>query len=336
MPFDFCGSYDGCREVARGEERITAKSQGTKGPLDGAPSQHDNHRMGMIPSLTLALWVGGGATAPADHDTSPNAQGGGGVTVPSGATAPKWVDPFDSPPKAAVPGNPSPSPRSKTAVSQDEVIQKWMRTHPAEMAVVKTNPSYPKLTREVCRCIDSYAASHPGLGASPVSRISSCMSDESTRIHEEELGRAQATEVLKLVETREADVKRKAEAQRGYEEHLPAALKWMGAVLGYRVAIAEDSRREALAEIAKEKKYAKYGGVFDKAAVYESQQQIRTADEEIARLKQFAKKNQAKVLGRNHPQMLRAEECLTEGMDNDDCEWVRVIYEKTAPEDGYE
>lgn len=76
-----------------------------------------------------------------------------------------------------------------------------------------------------------------------------------------------------------------AECERLVEQRkrLPAIQrdkKQMAVVLGSILCALDFGKRQALDEIAKEKKYAKVGGVINKAKLYAQQQRIRRADEQ--------------------------------------------------------
>lgn len=99
-------------------------------------------------------------------------------------------------------------------------------------------------------------------------------------------------------------------------EHQPEAIKsWMGAVLGYRVALAEDRRAHAKTEIAKEKKYSRVGGVLNKSAIYEAQRELRAADETIERAEAKAKESRVKVSKTTDPKVSRVQECIDANHD---------------------
>ncbi len=57
-----------------------------------------------------------------------------------------------------------------------------------------------------------------------------------------------------------------------YPERLPA-------IFGATVCIGRETKSAALTEIAKERKYARLGGMVDKEKLYELQQRVRWADE---------------------------------------------------------
>jgi hypothetical protein len=120
-----------------------------------------------------------------------------------------------------------------------------------------------------------------------------------------------------------------------------ARAKWMGAVFGAEVVFVEDSRDEAKAEIAKQKKYSRYGGVISKTELYASQQEIRAADEKIDGIKALAEAAHVKVLRRTHKQTLEAHACIVEHGDDineviraahsfavkgQDCLWILILY----------
>ena len=167
-------------------------------------------------------------------------------------------------------------------------------------------------------------------------------------------------EALRRCYVAEAEIvgKRKAaERQRTYEENRPEAIKkWLGAVLGYRVGTMADRRDEARAEIAKQKKYARVGGVLNKSAIYEQQERIRGADEAIEWDQQYAKENGVKILGRNDKRVATVEECLDASYDHElngsiteadigrivrgansyvvegqDCLWIALLIKETEP-----
>jgi len=99
-------------------------------------------------------------------------------------------------------------------------------------------------------------------------------------------------------------------------ERQPEAIKsWMGAVLGYRAALAEDRRARAKTEIAKEKKYSRIGGVLNKSAIYEAQRELRAADETIERAEAKAKENGVKVSKPDDPKISRVQECIEANHD---------------------
>lgn len=70
---------------------------------------------------------------------------------------------------------------------------------------------------------------------------------------------------------------------RGRAEESAAARKqdkkFMRVVYSASICRLQEERREALADIAREKKYARIGGVIDKRAIYDSQMVIRGTDE---------------------------------------------------------
>jgi hypothetical protein len=142
--------------------------------------------------------------------------------------------------------------------------------------------------------------------------------------------------------TREVLSQRIAERQHEYERGLvEATVKWMGAVFGAEVVFAEDSREEAKAEIAKQKKYSRYGGVISKTEMYASQQKIRASDEEIDRMKGLAEEAQIKILGRTDEQTREASACILEhashvdetlravhsfAVEGQDCLWMLILH----------
>ena len=297
-----------------------------------ATSRRDNRCMGMLPALMIALWLAGDASAPA-------------------TARPNWVDPFDSPAKPSAPANASPTPRTRVPAPRGDEVQEWIRAHPKEMAIWDNYSPRSGLTPEARRCIDSSVRSLAAYSAYDPSAwrqgVTACAvyfgnADEkwkAERRRQHELARQKA-ERESAEERRialDAEEKEREERQRDYEKHLPEGMKkWLGAVLGYRVALAEDSREEAKAEITKERKYSRYGGVFDKSAIYESQQQIREADETIERERQRAKDNHVKVLGRNDERIRRVEECLRSSyvsvpapatfvVEGQDCLWIHLV-----------
>jgi hypothetical protein len=109
-----------------------------------------------------------------------------------------------------------------------------------------------------------------------------------------------------------------------WEGRPEAIKKWLGSVLGYRAALAEDSREEARTEIAKQKKYSRMGGVVDLEARNEAQQQIREADEELAQLKEIAKANTVKVVPRADKRISQVEACIGKA-DGDDPDCFRIL-----------
>lgn len=169
-------------------------------------------------------------------------------------------------------------------------------------------------------------------------------------------------------ERRAADNARREQARKAAEaaaeqrqlaiaEHQPEAIqKWLGALLGYRTALAEDKRDDAKVEIAKQKKYSRIGGVINKSAVYEAQQKIRSADEIIESQRETAKENRVKVLGRNDPKIDQVQGCINANYDQNlsagitvqdidevvqrarsfevegqDCLWILLLLRATEP-----
>ncbi len=61
--------------------------------------------------------------------------------------------------------------------------------------------------------------------------------------------------------------------------------KAMAAVMGAELCMADAERRDALTEIAKEKKYSKLGGVENRVVLYALQRRVRRADEFLANLR---------------------------------------------------
>jgi hypothetical protein len=145
---------------------------------------------------------------------------------------------------------------------------------------------------------------------------------EQRRAREEE-SQKEAQKEAEQQQAREMEAKERAKEEREareweYKANRPEAIKkWMGAVLGYRVALAEDRRAEAKTEIAKEKKYSRIGGVVNKSAIYEAQQKIRWADEDIEERRQTARDEGVKILGRNDKRVSAVEECLDASYDHE-------------------
>jgi len=209
--------------------------------------------------------------------------------------------------------------------------QEWLRTHPwfAKMG-------YPErcLTTTARTCIDSTVRKANGLIDGEALR--KCIN----------LG------------CREESERKTTERRRAIQEHQPEAIKkWLGALLGYRVALAQDKREAAKAEIAKEKKYSRVGGVVNKVAIHEAQQEIRSADEIIETQQASAKTNQVKVLRRDDPKVDRVQECMDANHDpkrsaeitvqdiddvvqaatsfeveGQDCLWILLLLRATEPQ----
>jgi hypothetical protein len=155
----------------------------------------------------------------------------------------------------------------------------------------------------------------------------------------------------------EVQANRMERRQRDLEEHLPRAIeKWLGAVLGYRLAFVENSREEATAWIAKQKKSPRYAGVMSKLVIRKFQQQIRSADEAIEYLKRRAKANQVKILARSDERLRYIHACVDSSYDHElsdtvtesdinaivgsttsfavegqDCLWILIFMRETNP-----
>ena len=230
-------------------------------------------------------------------------------------------------------GTPAVSVPSVDASPNDEA-EVWVRAHQGVVRVWdKMGFSRELLTRNARRCIDQTAVTPTG----PID------------------GGA-----LRRCEAAEAEAvgkQRAAKRQRDYEETRPEAIKrWLGAVLGYRVATMEDRREDARAEITKQRKYARVGGVLNKSAVYEQQERIRGADEAIEWDRQYAKENGVKVLGRTDKRVARVGECLDSSygqtlsdsiaeadigrifngassfaVEGQDCLWIVLLIKETEP-----
>ena len=247
----------------------------------------------------------------------------------------------------------------------------WLRAHPQAMTVFRSwNEDSVSCTPAFRACVDTNLRA-----GQPPSVINGCLLEakraqademargavEQRRAREEEAQRV-AQKESEQRQAREAEetarAKEEAEAShRDYEENRPEAIKkWMGAVLGYRVALAEDRRAEAKTEIAKEKKYSHVGGVVNKSAIYEAQQKIRWADEDIEERKQTAKDEGVKILSRNDKRVATVEECLDSSYDHErsgsitetdidriargtnsfvvegqDCLWIVLLIKETEP-----
>jgi hypothetical protein len=170
--------------------------------------------------------------------------------------------------------------------------------------------------------------------------VLACVGFEEQR-QREEVEKAAQNRVLEQMKMQAQEAEARAleakenedERKRRLEEHQPEAIKkWLGAVLGYRVALAEDSREDAKKEIAKQKKYSRYGGVVNKVVMYESQQKIRVADEEIERLRQMAKEYGVQVAGRKQKALSFAEDCVQDNkLEGEDCQDVRTLYQQSEP-----
>jgi hypothetical protein len=75
-------------------------------------------------------------------------------------------------------------------------------------------------------------------------------------------------------------------ARQALLEQRLADRKWVAPVLSAALCIASDTKQAAAKEIRTEQTYArKYGGMVDKAKIYELQQTIRSQDEQIAAIR---------------------------------------------------
>lgn len=87
---------------------------------------------------------------------------------------------------------------------------------------------------------------------------------------------------------------------------------------GY-VCSCQHDRQAALAEIATLYKYARVGGVIDKAAVNEQQQLLREADENIADARAAMKRVRVRLMPCKNPMVAALTHCL----DDDNAEVCR-------------
>lgn len=212
----------------------------------------------------------------------------------------------------------------------------WITQNPAVMDIWRArNYQMRFLTPEFRKCLEDGVV---GSSKPFEIRVALCESFERFRQTQEE-ERAMVAELMVKAKKERDDaealaLKKKHQEEireKIWKEREPDVIrKWLGAVLGYQAAVAEDNREEAKAEIAKQKKYSRYGGVVDRFALYESQQKIRESDEEIERLRGLAKDNEVKLLGRNHKALRRAEECIVKELDDEDCHDIRRLYAESS------
>lgn len=108
---------------------------------------------------------------------------------------------------------------------------------------------------------------------------------EQQRLRDEEISRRrqedrdrQEWQAAQEELAKEANQKREAENERRIDA-IRANRKQMAAVFGAIFCSLKNYRAGAIAEIAKEKKYARYGGMVDKRKLYQLQQHIRRVDE---------------------------------------------------------
>jgi hypothetical protein len=201
----------------------------------------------------------------------------------------------------------------------DDGMAEWVRSYPQAMAIFRAKNFPPqRFTRDFRECVGEPLRTHPHLVEEIV--VQCAWTEEIRQAGERDRKRAaiaaQRREEKRQVEGQEAKA-RQAERQRDANAHHEEAIdKWLGAVFGYRVAIAEDARAEAKEEIAKQKKYSRLGGVVNKVVMYDAQQQIRASDEIIEEQRQRAKDNRVKLLGREDTRVRRVEECIESNYDH--------------------
>jgi len=99
---------------------------------------------------------------------------------------------------------------------------------------------------------------------------------------------------------RERDIDLAEEKEWAVPAHSEEICRWTG------------RRQEAVQEIAKEKKYARYGGVVDKRAIYEQQTAIRDADEIIAKHRDRLKDLRTRPMPCRHPFVQSIQTCFHE------------------------
>jgi hypothetical protein len=201
----------------------------------------------------------------------------------------------------------------------------WSRAHPREMFVFQSWDGDASVYTPAFRaCVDTGLKA----GYRTADIVASCLRQARLAQAEEEGKKAREknqaeTEMRRRqyqekVQKEADDSKARSEArQRDYDANHPEAVKrWLGAVIGYCVAVLEDRRSDAVTEIAKQKKYAKVGGVLNKGAISEQQDRIRVADEAIEENKSYAKGNGVKVLPRTDKRVAAVEDCLEASYDH--------------------
>jgi hypothetical protein len=260
---------------------------------------------------------------------------------------------------------------AQTGAAPSDEATVWAQTHTDAMELFRSwADDWSLYTPAFRRCVDVNLRA-----GKPTSTVGVCLNAER-QVRDAEAGRKaererqarfedaqrEAKERARTVAAeREAAAEERREAaearERDYKENRPEAIKkWMGAVLGYRVALAENRREEAKTEIAKEKKYSRVGGVVNKSAIYEAQQKIRWADEDIEERRQTARDEGVKILGRNDKRVSAVEECLDASYDHErsssitktdidriigsagwftvegqDCLWIILLIKETEP-----
>jgi len=206
-----------------------------------------------------------------------------------------------------------------TQGTEDPATQ-WARLHPSVMQEYRrqyTRPDgvvnwvwYDGTFRE---CVDRRAGY---FGENVMGLVTTCSMDANDKRAAALREERRAVDNARREQARKASEAAAEQRQLAIAEHQPEAIqKWLGALLGYRTALAEDKRDDAKVEIAKEKKYSRIVGVLNKSAVYEAQQRIRSADEIIERQRETAKENKVKVIGRNDPKIDQVQECINASYD---------------------
>lgn len=206
--------------------------------------------------------------------------------------------------------------------------QDFQRSHRPECLVIRKLIQEAKATPEMAGLGDAYRKfqikdcydQHTDLGMQEeMDRFSAGENDEKTRSILQQHKDQEAAKKRERDEKLAAEQKQQAEDQAAEEKRFDAMRdnpRVMAIAWGATFCSIRQVRSDALSEIAKEKKYARIGGMVDKEKLYTLQKQIRWADEEEAKERKelAAEPKQYRVtpLPCGHPAVKIVLECVAD------------------------
>lgn len=128
----------------------------------------------------------------------------------------------------------------------------------------------------------------------------------------------------RIKQARDAKDRKEAAAQAASMQAVQAAVdarvqamasdpKAIAIALSVGSCTAQDERRDALKEIATQRRYARStgGGIVDMASIHAYQRDVREADERIAQMKDSARARHLKLLSCSDPRIVNADSAYT-------------------------
>lgn len=205
-------------------------------------------------------------------------------------------------------------PEAIDAAVVDGEVARWVRAQPDLVAVWDAlGFARELLTLETRRCLDSA----DDLFGAPSDAEIGHKANEPYLVSGRIIDGASLRRCAQIGEE-EIRTNRMEKRQRDLEGHLSdGTQRWLGAVLGYRMILAENANDKARTEIATHRRNVRNNGPRERASIRRFRQQIQMENGVIARLTQRAKDNQVDILDRKDARIRRVQDCVDAAYDHD-------------------